>query len=225
MAKQLRDIHDVRFVPAALPVIDAARQTIRIDREIEMAPNLTGRFSVSARATLIAVAVMAAMMLAPVQASAKTYLVNGILSATPIGYGFKNLKEKIPSASLFLMVTGAEAGSIRRSIVDDIRRRHRADPSSQFALAGISKGADVILQVAQEVAREGIPIHYLGIVEGSGGTLPANVVSADNFVCARRGPLCTMRQVAGARTIPINTGHIDMGNHPTVHNRIIANAR
>lgn len=167
----------------------------------------------------------AAIVMAPVAAQAKTYLVNGILSATPIGYGFKNLKKKIPGASLFLMVTGAEAGSIRRSIVDDIRRRYQANPASQFTLAGISKGADVVLQVAQDVAREGIPIHYIGIVEGSGGVLPSNVVHADNFICAKGGGLCTQRIVSGANTIRIDTGHIDMGNHDTVHSRVIANAR
>ena len=176
-------------------------------------------------AAICAIALCAALFMAPAAAQAKTYLVNGILSATPIGYGFKNLKKKIPSASLFLMVTGAEAGSIRRSIVEDIRRRYQANPSSQFALAGISKGADVVLQVAQDVAREGIPIHYLGIVEGSGGTLPGNVVQADNFICASGGGLCTQRIVRGATTIRIDTGHIDMGNHPTVHNRVIANSR
>jgi hypothetical protein len=158
-------------------------------------------------------------------AAAKTYLVNGILSATPIGYGFKNLKTKIPNASLFLMVTGLEAGSIRNTIIADIRKRHAANPDEQFTLAGISAGADVILQVAREVAKDNIPIHYLGIVEGNGGALPGNVKSADNFICAKAGALCNMKSVSGANTIAIDTGHIDMGNHPTVHGRVIANAK
>jgi hypothetical protein len=157
-------------------------------------------------------------------AAAKTYLVNGILSATAIGYGFKNLKKKIPSASLFLMVTGIEAGSIRKSIAEDIRKRSRANPGERFTLAGISAGADVVLQVARDVAPDGIRIHYIGIVESKGGALPPNVDSADNFVCAKPGPLCTMANVSGANVIRIDTGHIDMGNHPTVHSRVIANA-
>lgn len=172
-----------------------------------------------------AAALAAAALLAPAQASAKTYLVNGILSATPIGYGFKNLKQKIPNASLFLMVTGIEAGQIRQTIVKDIRKRYAADPSEQFTLAGISKGADVIMQVARDLAADGIPIHYMAIVEGSGGALPPNVQSADNFVCAKAGALCTMANVGGANRVPIDTGHIDMGNHPTVHGRVVANAR
>ncbi|MCB1451672.1 MAG: hypothetical protein KDJ67_16430 [Nitratireductor sp.] len=162
---------------------------------------------------------------APGAAQAKTYLVNGILSATAIGYGFKNLKKKIPGSSLFLMVTGIEAGSIRQTIVKDIRKRHAADPTEQFTLAGISAGANVVLQVAQEVAKDGIPIHYLAIVEGDGGSLPGNVANADNFICAQRGALCNMKSVSGANTIRVNTGHIDMGNSPEVHNRVVANAR
>lgn len=173
-----------------------------------------------------AIALLASMLAIPVagQASAKTYLVNGILSATPIGYGFKNLKKKIPGASLFNNLFGGEA-SIRRSIVDDIRKRHAANPDEQFSLAGISSGADVILGVARDVATDGIPIFYLGIVESSGGSLPSNVMNADNFICAKSGPLCTQARVSGANTIVIDTGHIDMGNHPTVHSRVAAMAR
>jgi hypothetical protein len=178
----------------------------------------------SARRGVIAAAIAAAALAFPIEASAKTYLVNGILSATAIGYGFKNLKTKIPGASLFLMVTGLEAGGIRKSIVEDIRKRHAANPAEQFTLAGISKGADVVIGVARDVAAQGIPIRYVAIVESSGGSLTPNVQSADNFVCAKGGGLCTQRSVGGARTIPIDTGHIDMGNHPTVHNRVIANA-
>ena len=147
------------------------------------------------------------------------------LSATAIGYGFKNLKKKIPRASLFLMVTGIEAGSIRKTIADDIRKRHAANPGEGFTLAGISKGADVILAVARDVAKDGIPIFYLGIVEGSGGTLPANVQNADNFICAKGGGLCTQRIVSGANTVRVNTGHIDMGDSAVVHNRVISMAR
>jgi hypothetical protein len=158
-------------------------------------------------------------------AQAKTYLVNGILSATPIGYGFKNLKKKIPGASLFLMVSGIEAGQIRKTIADDIRKRHAANPDEQFVLAGISKGADVVLQIAADVAQDNIPIAYLAIVEGNGGSVPANVQSADNFICAKGGGLCAQAKVAGANTIPVDTGHIDMGNNELVHSRVVANAR
>ena len=158
------------------------------------------------------------------QASAKTYLVNGVLSATPIGYGFKNLKKKIPNATLFNNMIGGE-GSITRTVVNDIRKRHAANPQEQFTLAGISSGADVILAIAREVEKDGIPIFYMAIVESSGGSLPSNVQNADNFVCAKSGPLCTRARVAGANTVSIATGHIDMGDHPTVHNRVVAMAR
>ena len=174
-------------------------------------------------ATLVIAASLA--LTGPSAASAKTYLVNGILSATAIGYGFKNLKKKIPGAKLFLMVTGIEAGAIRKTIANDIRKRHAANPDEQFTLAGISSGANVVLEVAHDVAADGIPIFYLGIVESSGGSLPANVQAADNFICAHRGPLCTMASVRGANTITINTGHIDMGDSPIVHNRVISMAR
>jgi hypothetical protein len=178
------------------------------------------RLAAIARALSLGLAVWSA----PTAASAETYLVNGILSATPIGYGFKNLKQKLPSARLFNNLFGGE-GSIRRTILADIRTRHAANPEEEFTLAGISSGADVVLQVARELSGDGIEIHYLAIVESSGGTLPPNVVSADNFICAHTGPLCTRAIVAGANTIVIDTSHIDLGNNPAVHNRIIANAR
>ncbi|MCB1464931.1 MAG: hypothetical protein KDJ90_21515 [Nitratireductor sp.] len=173
-------------------------------------------------ATLFVAAALGLSM--PAAANAKTYLVNGILSATAIGYGFKNLKKKIPRATLFNNMFGGE-GSIRRTIVQDIRKRHAANPEEQFTLAGISSGANVILQVASDVAKDGIPIFYLGIVESSGGALPANVQNADNFICSRKGPLCTMAPVRGANTIQINTSHIDMGDSPIVHNKVISMAR
>lgn len=186
------------------------------------------QFSISGivpKAALVGAVLAVAMAGLPSPVQAKTYLVNGILSATPIGYGFKNLKKKIPNASLFLMVSGLEAGSIRASIVADIRKRHAANPGEEFSLAGISAGADVILQVAREVAGDNIAIHYLGIVESNGGSISPNVQNADNFVCAKAGGLCNQAGVSGANTISIDAGHIDMGNHPTVHGRIIANAR
>lgn len=178
----------------------------------------------NARNGAIAAMIAVAALALPADAGAKTYLVNGILSATAIGYGFKNLKKKIPGASLFNMVTGLEAGGLRKQIANDIRKRHAANPAEQFTLAGISKGADVVIGIARDVAADGIPIRYIAIVESSGGSLPSNVQRADNFVCAKSGGLCTQRRVGGANTVPINTGHIDMGDHPTVHNSVIANA-
>jgi hypothetical protein len=165
---------------------------------------------------------------APGTAMAKTYLVNGILSATPIGYGFKNLKKKLPSATLFLMVTGWEAGSIQNSIVEDIRARHAKNPDEGFSLAGISAGADVVLKVARELAKDGIPIHYLGVVESSGGPVPSNVANVDNFIC--NGGSCSKRPLnatgsTNIRTFHLDDGHINLGNNPTVHGRVISMAR
>ena len=73
-----------------------------------MAASRISAFLNSARKGFIAATITVAALAFPLEASAKTYLVNGILSATAIGYGFKNLKAKIPNASLFLMVTGLE---------------------------------------------------------------------------------------------------------------------
>ena len=180
------------------------------------------------RGALIAAVLSAGVAFAPAEVFAKTYLVNGILSATPIGYGFKNLKNKLPSARLFLMVTGFEAGSIRNTIIKDIRERHTANPGEKFSLAGISKGADVVVDVARALSREGIPIHYLGIVEGSGGSVPSNVANADNFICS--GGSCNRTRYSSSggtnlRVFDLKDGHINLGNNPTVHGRVIANAR
>jgi hypothetical protein len=183
------------------------------------------RFLARGMATLIIAAGLAS---APAMAHAATYLVNGILSATPIGYGFKNLKKKLPSAKLFLMVTGWEAGSIQNSIVTDIRARHASNPDEGFSLAGISAGADVVLKVARELASDGIPIHYLGVVESSGGSVPANVANVDNFICT--GGSCSKRPLntgpsTTMRVFRLDDGHINLGNNPTVHGRVISMAR
>ena len=190
--------------------------------------NPAGRFCASLRSARLhgaGIALAAALLLtSPTGTNAKTYLVNGDLSATPIGYGFKNLKKKLPSAKLFNNMIGGQS-TIRREIVADIRRRHAANPDEGFTLAGISSGANVVLEVAHDLAKDGIQIYYLAIVESSGGSVPPNVLHADNFICAKAGFLCTRAPVAGATTIPVNTGHIDMGNSSVVHAHVIAMAR
>ena len=72
-------------------------------------------------------------------------------------------------------------------------------------------------------------MHYMGIIEGgSMSAIPANVRKADNFICTNSNCSKTpIRRASGnnvtqMKTFKLNTGHIDSGNHPTMHRRVIA---
>ena len=163
-----------------------------------MLPKRVARAKAAASNDLVAATAVAILAGQLAAASAKTYLVNGILSATPIGYGFKNLKTKIPSMRpCSSMVTGSRpAGSASRS-PSDIRKRHAARSGARnFTLAGISAGADVVLEVARDVAPEGIRDLLSRHRRKQGRLATGERDSADNFICAKPGPLCTMAPVS-----------------------------
>ncbi len=166
-------------------------------------------------------------------AASRTYLVNGIASAVPfIGYGMRNLKKKIRGAKLFSYLTSGEGNAVARNITKDAIARHAANPDISINLIGISYGANVVTKIASSLASKGIPVNYLGIIDGTAlAPLQANVRKADNFICTNAD--CTgarVRLAAGNGTtvfkrFTIKSAHIALGDNKQVHNRVIAQIR
>ena len=167
-------------------------------------------------------------------ASARTYIVNGLVSAVPfIGYGMNNLGKRIPGSKVFSYITSIEGNRvIKPGIIKDIEARHKSNPGEKINLIGISYGANLVSEIASELKKKNIPVNYLGIIEGTSlRPIPANVRKADNFICT--GPECTKRRVrlAGGNSttslgqFTYDDGHIDLGNNKKVHSRIISRIR
>ncbi|MGB7287971.1 MAG: hypothetical protein WBC71_13670 [Salaquimonas sp.] len=157
----------------------------------------------------------------------KVYLVNGLLSKA-LGYGLTNLSKKIPYARHFKFAGSVTAAAVN-GIIDDATRAYQNDPSTQISLIGISQGANAVSRIAAALNKNGVPVHYLAIIEGgSMSPIYDNVRKADNFICTDSA--CSgkpLRRGGGnSRTviqvIKLNTGHIDSGNHPKMHSRVIS---
>ena len=166
--------------------------------------------------------------IAPAEAGErKVYLINGLLSKV-FGYGLTNLSKKMPYARHFKFAGGVTQATID-GVIADATRAYNKDPSVRISLIGISAGGKAIVKIARALNQKGVMVHYLGIVEGGNtGAIPANVRKADNFICTAGGcsaqpaKLASGNTVTRLKTITLNTGHIDSGNHPTMHRRVIA---
>ena len=168
------------------------------------------------------------------QASARTYIVNGLASAIPfIGYGMNNLGKKIPGSKVFSYITSLEGNKIiKPNILSDIEARYKRNPNEPINLIGISYGANMVSDIASRLARKGIPVNYLGIIEGTSlKSIKSNVRRAQNFICT--GAECSKRRVglAGGNSITklnqytYDDGHIDLGNNRGVHSKILSGIR
>ncbi|MCG6858196.1 MAG: hypothetical protein LJE67_09020 [Salaquimonas sp.] len=160
----------------------------------------------------------------------KTYLINGLASAVPfIGYGFTNLQKKIPGAELYSYISPVEGSMvIEPKIMADIRRQYRANPDIEINLIGISYGANLITRMVQQLDKEGIPVSYLGVLDGLPlAKVTPNVRRVDNFIC--NFPGCLRDKVRLTRgndntiqaNFNYNTSHIALGNNEEVHTRIL----
>ncbi len=184
----------------------------------------------------LVVGVVAAMASLGVQArdaeaaATRTYLINGLASAIPfIGYGFHSLQDKIPGAELYSYMSPVEgAAIIQPKIMSDIRKAWKRDPSVEINLIGISFGANLITRMAAQLNKEGIPVSYLGVVDG----LPLvavtpNVRRVDNFTCTIPGCLADkVRLTRGndltiANAFKFTTTHIALGGNEEMHQRIL----
>ncbi|MEO0329448.1 MAG: hypothetical protein AAF217_12715 [Pseudomonadota bacterium] len=165
---------------------------------------------------------------------ARTYIVNGLVSAVPfIGYGMNNLGKRIPGSKVFSYITSVEGnGVIKPNIISDIEARYKQNPSEPINLIGISYGAGMITDIANTLARKNIPVNYMATIEGGKmKTIKANVRQIDNFICT--GADCSRSRVnlaGGNTTTTLNQfsykdGHINLGNNPKVHSRITSLVR
>lgn len=169
----------------------------------------------------------AALASGALAAPKKVYLVNGLFSKA-LGYGLTNLSKKMPYARHFKFAGGVTAAAVN-GIIADAERAYKKDPSTQISLIGISQGAIAIVKIANALNAKGVKVHYLGVIEGgSRAVIPANVTKADNFICT--GGNCNRNSLTRAggnsvtriQTINLDTGHVDSGNHPTMHRRVIS---
>lgn len=160
----------------------------------------------------------------------KTYLINGLASSVEsIGYGFTNLSQKIPGAKLHNYSSFVESSTIIRSQVSrEIQAAYKADPTVEINLIGISFGANIVTWIAQELNRKKIPVNYLATLEGPAmAPIYNNVRLADNFSCTGLSCFRTSSRLAFGNkktdfsSFKIKTGHIELANHPIVHNRVI----
>lgn len=163
-------------------------------------------------------------------AAQKVYLVNGLFSKA-LGYGLTNLSKKIPQARHFKFTGGVSQKTVN-GIIADATRAYKANNNIKISLVGISQGANAVSRIAAALNKNGVAVHYLAIIEG-GSLAPVhgNVKKVDNFICTHSTCARTPVSLAGGnsttrlKTFNLDTGHVDSGNHPTMHNRVISQIR
>lgn len=160
----------------------------------------------------------------------KTYLINGLGSSVgSIGYGFTNLAKKIPNSTLHNYTSFVESSTlIRTKVSREIKAAYKADPNIEINLIGISFGANIVTWIAEELHLKDIPINYLATLEGPAmSRIHENVRLADNFSCTGLSCFRTSSKLSWGNKetefskFKIKAGHIDLANHPQVHNRVI----
>ena len=160
----------------------------------------------------------------------KTYLINGLASAVPFsGYGFSNLKKKIPNAELYSYISPVEGSAvIQPKILADIRRAHRRNPNIEINLIGISYGANLITRMGAALERDGIEISYMGLLDGLPlAPVTRNVRRVDNFICTAIGCLRDKVRLAKGNDLTIHhffrypSTHIALGDNGDIHQRIV----
>lgn len=165
------------------------------------------------------------------QSPKKTYLINGLLSAVPfIGYGFRNLKKKMPEAEIYSYMGVVEGPAIiAPKVIKEAEAAWRQNPDTMINLIGISLGADLVTVIANELDKKGVPVNYLGIVDGTHlQPIPDNVRKADNLTCSYIDCTRARAKMAKGNTSTIferkvyKSSHIPLGDHDEMHARVIA---
>ena len=168
--------------------------------------------------------------LQPVKQHQMTYLVNGLASVMPfVGYGFNNLKDKLGDAKHYDYATPVEGRiAVQPMIMADIKRQYAKDPSILINLVGISYGANIVTSLAAQLNSAGIPVNYLGVLDGPMLTpVTPNVHRVDNFVCRTVGCMGQKVRLAQGNNLTmhaefrLSSSHIGLGDHDIVHKRII----
>lgn len=160
----------------------------------------------------------------------RTFLINGLASAVPfIGYGFANLKDRIPGAKLYSYLSPVEGQAvIRPRIMAEIRAAHKRNPNVEINLIGISYGANLITRMGADLERDGIQVSYMGLLDGLPlARVTSNVRRVDNFICNLPGCLRDKVRLSRGNDLTIHhhfaytTTHIALGNNNDVHQRIL----
>ena len=160
----------------------------------------------------------------------KTYLINGLVSAIPfIGYGMANLKKRIKDARLFSYVSPVEGTAvIQPKIIREIRNSYRRNRAIQINLIGISYGASMVTAISARLAKDNIPVNYLGVIDGRPlSKIHANVQRADNFTCSFLDCIGVRLKLARGNdathkvAFKFKSTHIALGNNNDLHNRVI----
>ncbi len=160
----------------------------------------------------------------------QTILINGFASAVPfIGYGMKNLQERIPGSQLYSYVGPVEGWTvIAPKVIGDIRNAYRNNPATEFNLIGVSFGANLMTRIVAELDKSGIPISYLGIIDGLPlSPVTPNVRRVDNFTCTAVGCLKDKVELTAGNDLTIqnafkyDTTHIELPNKAEVQQRIL----
>jgi hypothetical protein len=171
-----------------------------------------------------------AQSLEPVYQHHKTYLINGLASIMPfVGYGFNNLKNKLDNAVHYSYATPVEGRiAIQPAVLADIKREYANDPNIQINLVGISYGGNIVTSLAAQLNSAGIPVNYLGVLDGPIlAAVTPNVHRVDNFVCRYPGCMGQQVRLAKGNNITLHTefkyasSHIGLGDYQKVHDRII----
>jgi hypothetical protein len=160
----------------------------------------------------------------------KTYLINGLVSAVPfIGYGMANLKKRIDGAKLFSYVSPVEGSAvIQPKIIREVRALYQRNRNIQINLIGISYGASLVTAISARLAKDNIPVNYLGVVDGRPLTkIHSNVRRVDNFTCSFIDCIGVRLKMANGNNstqkvaFRFRSSHIALGNNNDMHNRVI----
>ena len=166
----------------------------------------------------------------PVVIQSKTYLINGLVSAIPfIGYGMANLNKRIKGARLFSYVSPVEGTAlIQPTIIREIRGLYQRNRNIQINLIGISYGASMVTSISAILAKDKIPVNYLGVIDGRPLTkIHANVRRVDNFTCSYIDCIGVRLRMANGNNVTrkvafkFKSSHIALGNNNDMHNRVI----
>ncbi len=163
-------------------------------------------------------------------ANSLTILINGFGSAIPfVGYGFQKLKERIPGAQLYSYIGAVEGWTyIAPKILKDVRTAYRNNPDIEINLIGVSFGANLLTRIVAQFDKDGIPVSYLGIIDGLPlSPITPNVRRVDNFTCSLVGclgdkvELTSGNQLTIVNTFDYKIAHIELPNTEEVQRRIL----
>lgn len=159
-----------------------------------------------------------------------TILIDGFASASPlVGYGLRNLKKKIPGAQLYSYVGAVEGWTyIAPKVIRDLGEAYRSNPGIEINLIGASFGANLLTRIVAKLDDDGIPVSYLGIIDGLPLTpITPNVRRVDNFTCSLVGCLRDKIELTEGNDITITNAfdfkatHIAISNREEVQRRIL----